>query len=150
MDPHKSLSDRTIALVAVVSVFTIATLIAFTIFLRRRSQRLQSHSQPDTESSSSNSISPPIKLSQRKQTHADRKVFSWFEKVDEGAEMQGEGGFRMSMLGPGRGRMSAWKMSEEEMKELSEELDRLRGRESVMTGAGRLSLMAPAMMSGVS
>ena len=44
-------------------------------------------------------------------------------------------------------RTSVFELSEEEMRDLSEALDRLRGRESVATQ--RLSMMAPARASVV-
>ena len=119
-----ALSDRTIALVAIVTSLALTSLIALFIYLRRRHKRNSS----DLESTGSDV--PPVKFEERKQTHADRKVFSWLVKVDADADRKGI--FRMSIPD----RKSVFSLGEEEMRNLSAELDRLRGRESVMTGRG--------------
>lgn len=119
--PGHHLPDRTIALIAVVSSLATISLVGLFIYLRRR------HKQKSTDLERTGSDSPPVKFEERKQTHADRKVFSWLVKVDADADRKGI--FRMSIPD----RKSVFTLGEEEMKDLSAALDRLRGRESVMT-----------------
>ena len=135
------LPDRIIALIAIISAASFISAITLAIFFRRR--QLRRRSRQDIESWGSDT--PPVKFEDRKQTHADRKVFSWLGKVDADADRRGI--FRTSLQAD---RKSMWKLSEEEMRDLDEALERLRGRDSVISGGGRISMMGVGRASIVS
>ena len=137
MTSSKAVSDPTIALISIISVLALTSSIALLFYLRKRCSRQCTKS--DTESTGSSS--PSIKLETRRQTHADRKVFSWFNKVDADADKRGI--FRLSVPNT----KSVFELSDDEMRDLSAALDRLRGRDSVATQ--RLSMMAPPRASVV-
>lgn len=136
------------AIICTITIFVLIllSLIVATYYYRRH-KRLHSHKLPNSfptniSKSPTSSPNPPpstLHLSTRNQTHADRKVFSWFFKVaDTDIDASAEGGDRDGDAWRRRStrKTSVWSLSAEEMLDLEAAIERLRGRESCISCSG--------------
>ena len=75
--PNPAFSQRSIAIVSVLGFVLLVSLIVSVIYVRRTFWQRQQSAINSTLAKGA-----PIDIRHRKQTHSDRKVFSWFCKLD--------------------------------------------------------------------
>ena len=88
---ERSLPDRTIAIIAVLSVVFLASLIACAIYFYRRHRRSSTKLRPQIKVL----VRTAEELEHRKQTHADPKVHAWLSRLT--SDFTGAEGFRLSI-----------------------------------------------------